>query len=151
MPDPLLAPRWNWRCQLLSCVQLFVTPRTAAHQASLSMGFTRQEYWSGLSFPSPRDLPNPVIEPGSPALLADFYCLSHQGSLQLPLDEGSLPSPSKDLMIINVWGCVYLQKKGQRETGKSERNEKFLTDFTDEWRNSLWPVSFNSYSFFGKS
>ena len=49
------------------------------HQASLSMGFSRQEYWSGLSFPSAGDLPNPGIEPGSPALQADSF-LSHQGS-----------------------------------------------------------------------
>ena len=46
----------------------------------LSMGFFRQEYWSGLPFPSPGDLPNPGIEPGSPALQADLYHLSHQGS-----------------------------------------------------------------------
>ena len=47
-------------------------------QAPLSMGFSRQEYWSGLPFPSPGDLPNPGIEPGSLALQADLYCLSHQ-------------------------------------------------------------------------
>ena len=50
----------------LSHVQLFVTPWTVAHQAPLSMGFSRQEYWSGLPFPSPGDLPNPEIEPRSP-------------------------------------------------------------------------------------
>ena len=44
------------------------TPWTVAHQASLSMGFSRQEYWSGLPSPSPGDLPNPGIEPGSPGL-----------------------------------------------------------------------------------
>ena len=55
----------------LSCVQLFVTPWTVAHQAPLSMGFSRQEYWSGLPFPSPGDLPNPGIETGSSALQAD--------------------------------------------------------------------------------
>ena len=44
---------------------------TVAHQASLSMGFSRQEYWSGLLFPSPKDIPNPGIEPWSPALQAD--------------------------------------------------------------------------------
>ena len=52
----------------LSRVQLFVTPWTVAYQASHSMGFSRQEYWSGLPFPSPGDLPDPGIEPGSPAL-----------------------------------------------------------------------------------
>ena len=55
----------------LSRVQLFVTPWTVANQAPPSMGFSRQEYWSGLPFPSPGDLPNPGIKPGSPALQAD--------------------------------------------------------------------------------
>ena len=48
-----------------------VTPWTVACQASLSVGFSRQEYWSGLPFTPPRDLPDPEIEPGSPALQAD--------------------------------------------------------------------------------
>ena len=47
------------------------TPWTVAYQASPSMGFSRQEYWSGLPFPSPGDLPDPGIEPGSPTLEAD--------------------------------------------------------------------------------
>ena len=55
----------------LSRVRLFVTLWTVAYQASLSMGFSRQEYWSGLPFPSPGDLPDAGIEPGSPALEAD--------------------------------------------------------------------------------
>ena len=54
-----------------SCVQLFVAPWTIARQAPLSMGFSRQEYWSGLPFPSQRDLPDPGIKPGSPALQVD--------------------------------------------------------------------------------
>ena len=52
----------------LSRGRLFVTPWTVACQAPPSMGFSRQEYWSGLPFPSPGDLPNPGIEPGSPVL-----------------------------------------------------------------------------------
>ena len=55
-------------CQLFSCVQFFVTPWTVACRAPLSMEFSRQEYWSGLPFPSPEDLPDPEIEPGSLAL-----------------------------------------------------------------------------------
>ena len=55
----------------LSCVQLFATPWTVAYQAPPSMGFSRQECWSGLPFPSPGDLPDPGIEPGSPSLQAD--------------------------------------------------------------------------------
>ena len=54
----------------LSGVPLFVTPWTVAYQAPPSMGVSRQECWSGLPFPSPEDLPNPGIEPGSPALQA---------------------------------------------------------------------------------
>ena len=50
-----------------SCVQLFVTPWTAARQSPLSMGFSRQEYWSGLLGPPPGDLPDPGIEPTSAA------------------------------------------------------------------------------------
>ena len=56
---------------MLSCVQLFATPWTVTLLAPLSMEFFRQEYQSGLTFPSPRDLPDPEIEPGSPALQAD--------------------------------------------------------------------------------
>ena len=55
----------------LSRVHLFVTPWTVAHQVPPSMGFSRQEYWSGLPFPSPGDCPNPGIEPMSPALQAE--------------------------------------------------------------------------------
>ena len=55
----------------LSRVQLFATPWTVAYQAPPSMGFSRQECWSGLPFPSPGNLPDPGIEPGSPILQAD--------------------------------------------------------------------------------
>ena len=55
-------------------------PWTVAHQAPLSMGFPRQEYWSGLPFPSPGDPPDPGIKPRSPALQADSLPLSHRGS-----------------------------------------------------------------------
>ena len=56
---------------MLSRVRLFATPWTVAFQAPLSMEFSRQEYWSGLPFRSQGDLPDPGIEPGSPALQAD--------------------------------------------------------------------------------
>ena len=55
----------------LSRVRLFVTPWTVAYQAPQSMEFSRQEYWSGLPFPSPGDLPNPGMEPRSPTLQED--------------------------------------------------------------------------------
>ena len=59
------------RMKSLSRVRLFATPWTVDHQAPPSMGVSRQEYWSGLPFPSPGDLPDPGIEPRSPALQAD--------------------------------------------------------------------------------
>ena len=58
----------------------FATPWTVVHQAPPSMEFSRQEYWSGLPFPSPKDLPNPGIESGSPALQADTVLSEPQGS-----------------------------------------------------------------------
>ena len=58
----------------------FAASWTVAHQAPLSMEFSRQEYWSGLPFPSPGDLPDTRIEPRSPALQQLLYHLSHQGS-----------------------------------------------------------------------
>ena len=68
------------------------TPRTVAHQASPSMGFSRQEYWSGLSFPSPGDLPDPGIKPGSPALQADA----------LPSEPPGKPKPQYKSAIVNI-------------------------------------------------
>ena len=65
-----------------SHVQFFVTPWTVAHQALLSMGFTRQEYWSGWPFPSLGDLPNPGTKPmslTSPALSGGFLPLAPPG------------------------------------------------------------------------
>ena len=59
-----------------SCLTLFATPWTLQ-----SMEFSRPEYWSEWPFPSPGDLPNPGIEPRSPAMQADSYQLSHKGSL----------------------------------------------------------------------
>ena len=62
--------KWS-EVKLLSRVWLFAIPWTVVYQASLSMGFSRQEYWSALPFPSPGDLPDTGIEPGSPTLQAD--------------------------------------------------------------------------------
>ena len=58
-------------CSVAQSCLTFVTTWTVAHHAPLCMEFSRQEYWSGLPFPSPGDLPDPGIEPGSPALQAD--------------------------------------------------------------------------------
>ena len=65
---------------MVSCVPLFATPWTVPCRSPLSMGFPRQEHWSGLPFPPPRDLPSLGIQHVSPALQADPLPLSHQGS-----------------------------------------------------------------------
>ena len=67
------------RACVRSCVRLFATPQTVARQASLSMGSPRQEYGSGLPFPSPGDLPDPGIEPVSPALAGGFIMAAPHG------------------------------------------------------------------------
>ena len=70
-----------------------LTPWAVARQAPLSMGFSRQEYWSGLPCPLPGDLPDPAIKPAfpvSPALQADSLLLSYQGSPLSPLLLGKL-------------------------------------------------------------
>ena len=78
----------------LSPIPLFVSPWTVAYQAPRSMGFSRQEYWSGLPFPSPGDLPNPGIEPGSPALQTD-----------------TLPSEPLGKPLLGLWLHNYLWLK----------------------------------------
>ena len=81
-----------------SRVQLFVSPRTAAHQASLCMGFSRQEYWSGMPCPLPGDLPDPGIKPASLALQVSSLPLRHQQSptgLFIPPSQPWIPSWDK--------------------------------------------------------
>ena len=101
-----------------------VTPRTVAHQAPLSLGFSRQEYWSGLPVPSPVDLPNPGIELTSPALVDRFFVclfvlpLSHQGSpilfsnfqiyKTLLLTTGTVLYITSSELIYLIIGSLYL-------------------------------------------
>ena len=66
-------------CDLLFRVRLFASPWTVAHQAPLSMGFSRREYWNGLPFPSPGHLPDPGIEPASSALAGGFFTAETPG------------------------------------------------------------------------
>ena len=79
------------KVKLLIRVRLFATPWTIAYQAPPSMGSSRLEYWSGLRFPSPEDLPNPGIELGLLHCRQTLYRPSHQGS--------QAPSRSKHLLI----------------------------------------------------
>ena len=84
----------------LSRVWLFVTPWTVAYQASPSMGFSRQEYWSGLPFPSPGDLSDPGIEPRSPTLEADAL------TSEPPVDHNKLWKILKEMGIPDHLTCL---------------------------------------------
>ena len=89
-------------------VQLFATPWTVACQAPLSMRFPRQEYWSGLPFPSPGDLPHPGIEPGSPAYQAD----------SLPSEPTGKPNKQHSV-VKYLWSSLILEitcRKLKRES-----------------------------------
>ena len=80
--------------QLLSRVRLFATPWTITYQAPVSMGFSRQECWSGFPFPSPGDLPDPGIEPGSPTLQADALSSEPPGNPSFCIARPNLPVTS---------------------------------------------------------
>ena len=88
---PLSSQNWTELKHLFRCIQLFATPKTVALQAPLSMGFSRQEYWSGVPFPSPGDLPNPGIKPRSPTLQADSLLSEPRGK------------PSHHIIHIHTW------------------------------------------------
>ena len=94
---------FNWqkylkvKVKLLSRVRLVATPWTVAYQAPPSVGFSRQEYWSGLPFPSPGDLPNPGIEPGSPTLRADTLPSEPPGKLN-PKEQHS---PGINMLLLS--------------------------------------------------
>ena len=105
----------KWK--FLSHVQLFATPWTIARQAPPSMGFSRKKYWSGLPFPSPGILPDPEVEPGSPALQVDSlpseppgkpmtscncninYCNFHCPKWTLSLRDEEPPPPPTTLAV----------------------------------------------------
>jgi len=74
--------------QLLSRVQLFASPWTIARRLLCPWGFSRQEYWSGLPFPPPGDLPNPGIEPRSPAWAGRFFTADPPGKPRIGVAEG---------------------------------------------------------------
>ena len=88
----------------LSHVRLFATPWTVAYQAPRSMGFSRQEYWSGVPFPSPGDLPNPGIEPGSPVLQTDALPSEPLGK---PWEFSSVQSLRRVRLFATPWTVAH--------------------------------------------
>ena len=112
----------------LSHVWLFETPWTVSYQAPLSMGFSRQEYWSGLPFPSPGDLSNPRIEPGSPALQADALTSEPPGkprtTTQKKLDPRSFtPIDTGRLGQYHLW-CLHFKEVALRSLRKTILDHK---------------------------
>ena len=90
----------------LSCVRLFAIPWTVAYHAPPSTGFFRQEYWSGLPFPSLEDLPNPGIKPGLLHCRQMLYHLSHQGSQETEIKlPASVGSSNKQEFQKNIYFC----------------------------------------------
>ena len=104
-------PKWKKESEvkLLSCVQLFATSWTVAYQAPPSMGFPRQEYWSGVPFPSPGDLSDPGIEPRSPTLQAEFLPAELRGKPKntgvgnLSLLQGIFPTQELNQGLLQRW------------------------------------------------
>ena len=119
---------WKWKIKVksLSHVWLFAIPWTVAHQAPTSMGFSRQEYWSGLPFPSPGDLPKPGIEPRSPTLQADALTSEPPGKpIVTTRGEASyyhfLLSDQKLWKRTGWWGAVWVM--GVREAWRQKEEQ----------------------------
>ena len=94
------------KVKLLSRVLLFATPWTIAYQAAPSMGFSRQEYWSGLPFASPGDFPDPGIEPRSPTLQSDALPSEPPGNNIVPASQ--LYSFLNIILIPPILAFVYI-------------------------------------------
>ena len=137
---------FTYCCWAANISDSFVTPWTVVPQASLSMGFSTQEYWSGLQFPSAGDLPNPVIKPGSPALQADSLLIELQGKppdyrhrktkqCNLKHDLGA-PRKGIDLDVwirgnfqgklrhFEGWDCVNQAKKQEKSVYKNKKHRQ---------------------------
>ena len=131
-------PRWRCPLSCFSRVWLFATPWTVAHQTLLSLGFSRQDYWSGLPFPPPGDLPNPGIE--STFLTSTCigrWVLHHEhqlGSPKVQVDGGTLPFGWP--WIIGSSTLCWLDQKGRGEEGGHIQRETGLIFFKKGLRTS---------------
>ena len=120
------------KCLLLSPVRLFAIPRTIARQAPLSMEFSRQEYWSGLPFPSPGDLSHLGIEPGSPTLQADSLPSETPGHESLN-NNSSLIFSSPHPLVEDVFGIHHCLN------GRDLASSRILEISQELSRCSQWP------------
>ena len=106
-----IAKQRKVKVKSLSHVQPFGTPWAVDCQAPPSMGFSRQEYWSGLPFLSPGDLPNPGIKPGSPTLQADSTIWATREAWALIVNQTTkgAPPPTHPFMDLEPWGWLWPQ------------------------------------------
>ena len=124
----------QWVCAVLSCfscVQLFATPRTVACQAPLSMGFSRQEYWIWLLYPSPGDLPSSGIEPTSlisPALAGGFFTTSTSWEVQWLRIHGS---PLGGMGWILGWGTKIPSCHAEQPANNNNKKTAFKSTLYD--------------------
>ena len=111
-------------CCLVTQSPTLVTPWTVACQASLSTGFSRQEYWSGVPFPSPGDLPHPGIKPRSPALQADSLTTEIWGKPSLHIIAYTPIQNKKFFLKKNnmVWNILLLQLSGRKVVSDTPSN-----------------------------
>ena len=121
---------------MLSHVWLFVTPWTVACQAPLSMGFSRQEYWSGLPCPPPGDLPYPGIEPMSPALADRFFTASTTWKAWNRRDRTIIPSVWRKLHFKEALICDPCARSGE---GCYLMIEKRQRPLREDPASVLWP------------
>ena len=133
--------KWKWKWKPLSRDQLFVTA-----WAIQSMEFPRPEYWSGQLFPSPGDLPKPEIEPRSPALQADSYQLSHQGTpWQWKAEAIFLPRQKNYDSLFWCWSISYSRPPFQFPDISHLLSGSFQPEFISEMENHwIWNQSRNS-------
>ena len=145
-----------WGAVLIhSHVRLLVTPWTVAHQAPPSMGFPRQEYWSGLPVPSRGDLPNPGIKPiclASPELAGSFFTTEPPGKLTLhyslkflilpPCKRGILRSSEKQIIIRRIKAIPWPIKSDQSWKKYRESSGSFLFQGMQRSAGSAWSICF---------
>jgi len=129
----ILTYMWNLHACMLShfsCVWLFVTPWTVAHQAPPSMGFSRQEYWSGLPCPPPGDLPTQGSNPGLLHCRQTLYHLSHQRS--------PMWNPEHGIMILFA---KQKQRHRQREQMCGHQGGRGMWDELGDWDWHTYTIS----------
>ena len=129
------------------CVWLFTTPWAVAHQAPLSMGFSRQEYWSGLPCPSPRGLPNLGIEPKTPGLAGRFFTTEPPGkSTKQPT---GLPTPNLYSLLKRLFFFADEVIHSHRIIFQSPRYYLQATNLLHSLQPIHCPVNSSSYMLLG--